>query len=319
MMTQKNLFLIFVVLCIALVVEIVVVRSTNKSKPAEIIRKSELLCKKLDIEYKQKKRDVEIDYKQKRYVASGKTAYDRIFNAKQDTPEALIKELATEAFPPEWKTEVRVEEFTHFILLVHIPYEAGAIPFEQLEIKLNNVQPYLVFLSLNIAIFDKYHKCSLFFDESDINTFHNGSLSATQIETLKERGRKFTKFNSITVVCEKAEGHLFVPIDITGNKGYETCYALLDTGASVTVLSKKLIQKTGDEILDRMQTRQFETANGLIVCPIVHRELDLAGFRKNIDVAVGVNEEQNLLGMNYFKGLQYIIDPQYSCIYLWSE
>jgi predicted aspartyl protease len=57
----------------------------------------------------------------------------------------------------------------------------------------------------------------------------------------------------------------------------------------------------------------------LMSCPIVYREVNIEGFRKKIKVAVSQNDEINLLGMNYFEGMKYIIDPQNACIYMWEE
>jgi hypothetical protein len=54
-------------------------------------------------------------------------------------------------------------------------------------------------------------------------------------------------------------------------------------------------------------------------CPIVYREVDIGGFSRRIEVAVNQRDELNLLGMNYFYGMKYIVDPQNACIYIWEE
>jgi hypothetical protein len=45
----------------------------------------------------------------------------------------------------------------------------------------------------------------------------------------------------------------------------------------------------------------------------------VGGFRKNIDVAVNQKEDVNLLGMNFFEGMEYIVDFQNSSIYVWEK
>jgi len=317
---KKICLFILILLFIILVVEIAVIKQANKLKPAEIARKGEIGRRKLDVEYQQKKMHIEVDYKQKMHLASGKTVFDRIFNSKEESLNTLINNLATEALPSNWKTKVEVEEFTHFILLIFVPSDKNTISIEQISIQLKKFLSYLTCLNLNIGVFDRNHKCCLFFDEQAIDLLQRGELSFEQIGMIKNHGASFERFNSITVECKKVNEHLFVPITILGDVGYEMGYALLDTGASTSFLPKEIIDRTGNDNLNVVPKRAFDTANGRMTCPIVYRVLEVAGIKRNIEVAVSINDdEMSLLGLNYFEGLQYIIDSPNSCIYLWSE
>jgi predicted aspartyl protease len=319
MNTSKKLSFIMILLSVVFGFEIAAIKQADKLKPAEIAKKGELERKKLDVEYQQKKMYIEVDYKQKIHLASGKTVFDRIFNSKEKSLNALIENLATEAVPSDWKTEVKVEEFTHFILLIFVPSDISIISTEQITTHLKKILPYLGCLNLNIGIYDRNHKCCLFFDEATIDLLQKGRLTLEQAEIVKNQGTSFELFNSITVECKKMNEHLYVPITILGDMGYETGYALLDTGASVSLLPKEIIDRTGNDNLNIAPQRAFETANGRMTCPIVYRTLEVAGIKRDIEVAVNINNDGSLLGLNYFKGLQYIIDSPNSCIYLWSK
>jgi hypothetical protein len=48
---------------------------------------------------------------------------------------------------------------------------------------------------------------------------------------------------------------------------------MLDTGASMTIISLELAQKTGHEDLNEISRRTFSTVKDLINCPIVQREI----------------------------------------------
>jgi hypothetical protein len=85
------------------------------------------------------------------------------------------------------------------------------------------------------------------------------------------------------------------------------------------VLSEEVVKKTGLDDLQRAPRREFDTANGLLTCPIVRREINVAGFRKNIEVAVNQKDKMNLLGMDFFEGMDYIVDFQNSAIYVWQK
>ncbi len=54
-------------------------------------------------------------------------------------------------------------------------------------------------------------------------------------------------------------------------------------------------------------------------CSIVRRKVNIGGFYKDIEVAVNKRDELSLLGMNYFEGMNYIVDFQNFCIHIWEK
>ena len=65
---------------------------------------------------------------------------------------------------------------------------------------------------------------------------------------IKKNGSDFTRYNSIKIPFKKVEGHIFLAATVTGNAGVEDCIMMLDTGASMSVISLELAQKTGNAI-----------------------------------------------------------------------
>jgi predicted aspartyl protease len=135
----------------------------------------------------------------------------------------------------------------------------------------------------------------------------------------EKNGQSFTRFNSVTIECMKYKSHLFLPLEVIGANAVVNCNALLDTGASTTTLSAEVVSNTGSDDLRNAPRRSFNTANGTMSCPIVKREVNVGGFRKSIEVAVNQRDEVNLLGVNFFEGMEYIVDFQNSSIYVWER
>jgi clan AA aspartic protease (TIGR02281 family) len=146
-----------------------------------------------------------------------------------------------------------------------------------------------------------------------------GKLLNNTLAHAKKQGLSFTQFNSVTIECEKHESHLFLPIEVAGKGGIVSIYVLLDTGASTTTLTSEVIAKTGFDNLQNAPRRTFNTANGPMSCPIVTREVNVGGFRKGIEIAVNQKDDINLLGVNFFAGMDYIVDFQNSAIYVWEK
>ena len=215
---------------------------------------------------------------------------------------------------------MKVEEFTHYILLIYLPYNARQVQQEQVISYLQPIVKYCGSYLSDIAIFDRTHKSYLFFDKPMLNKIQKDKrISQTIFRSAKEQGQSFTRFDSATLKCEKKGSHLFLPLEVAGPKGVVTCYALFDTGASITTFSEEVVLKTGIDNLQIAPRRSFRTAGGFLSCPIVKRDINVGGFRKNIDVAVNQKEDVNLLGMNFFEGMEYIVDFQNSSIYVWEK
>lgn len=232
----------------------------------------------------------------------------------------LIKRIAYEAIPDGWSCEVEAEEFTHFILLVYLPHDYRTLVPDQ---AISYLQPVLRHCSSylsNVAVFDRRHKSYLFFDETLLDEVKSGKvISREMLLRAEEQGQSFTRFNSVTLECEKHESHLYLPIEVAGPKGVARAIALFDTGATTTMLSDEVISTTGFDDLQSARRSRFSTANGWISCPIVSRDVDVGGLRKATDIAVNQKDGQNLLGMDFFDGMEYIVDFQNSAIYVWER
>jgi len=315
--------LIGLVLLLPLVVwgiEVLYLLQRNASTPSKIQTQGKAGRTRLMAEFKGKERDLVRDYEQRKYLATGETAYDRIFNTQGQTINQLIQCIATEALPKTWSCEVQVEEFTHFLLLILLPHNEERVAATRIAVHLKPIIAYCNPYLSDVAVFDRNHKSYLFFDQEILEHLRNGgNLTDALVAKVEHQGRSFTRFNSTTIPCEKHESHLFLSTEVIGPSALVTCYALFDTGASTTVLSSEVITATGNDDLTTAPKRTFQTANGLLSCPIVRREVNLAGIRRNIEVAVNQRDEVNLIGMNYFSGLKYIVDSEASCIHVWEK
>ncbi len=204
--------------------------------------------------------------------------------------------------------------------VIYLPHNSQQVAPDQIVSYLRPIIEYCGWLLTDVAVFDKSHKSYLFFDKSMINKVKSkGQLSKNLLARAEKQGPSFTQFNSVTIECEKQESHLFLPIEVSGKNGIVTCYALLDTGASTTTLNSTVVTKTGVDNLQNAPRRSFNTANGPMSCSIVTREVNIGGFRRGIEIAVNQRDDINLLGVNFFEGMDYIVDFQKSAIYLWEK
>jgi predicted aspartyl protease len=322
MRIRKILIVLLLFALAAWGIEAIYIFQHNASMPLQIKRQAESQRQLIAIQFRDKERKLDNDFSQKKYLATGKTVYDRIFNTKEQTIVELIQNIASESLPKGWKCDVRVEEFIHFILLVYLPQNTARVEVTTVSSYLIPIIKHCNFCLSDVAFFDYAHKSYLFFDNETLNHIEReGKLTETQLQKIKQQGEAFTQFNSTTIQCKNYKGHLFLPIELIGSNAVQTCLALLDTGASVTTVSRNVILQTGSNENDLLiaPRRSFNTANGWMSCPVVNREVNIEGFRKKIEVAVNEIDEINLLGMNYFRGMKYIVDSQNACIYIWEN
>jgi hypothetical protein len=260
------------------------------------------------------------EFEKNKYLSTGKNAYERIYNNKQSDIVGLIQELALEAFPNNWETEVKVEEFTNFILLVQVDVKSN-------EPAVTDIIKYLVpvldhsggYLK-NVAIYNKKHQCYLFFDEDVLSKIvKNQNLSKNTINEARRIGEGFLRYNAIKIDFQVKNGHIFIPVIVVEEYGSYETIMMLDTGASMTVISLELAQKTGDEDLNEISRRTFSTAKGLMSCPIVQREVIVGDLYKKQTVAVNLEDDSNLLGVDFFESREYVIDIPSKCIYVWNK
>jgi predicted aspartyl protease len=231
-----------------------------------------------------------------------------------------MQKLALEAFPNNWKMDVKVEEFTNFILLVQVDVKSNepAVTdiIKYLVPVLDNSGGYLK----NVAIYNEKHQCYLFFDENALNgLIKNKNLGTNTINEVKRKGEGFLRYNAIKIDFQEEYGHIFIPVTVVGEYGSCETIMMLDTGASMTVISLELAQKTGHEDLNNISRRTFSTANGLMTCPIVQREIVIGDLEKKQAVAVNLEDDSNLLGVDFFESREYIIDSTSKCIYVWNK
>jgi len=318
---MKNKFLkILIILLVILFLEIIAFfvltyYQTNHLKN-EFALKIEV--EKLNQEKEKKKLLDEFD--KNKYLATGKNAYERIYNNKQSDIVGLIQELALESFPNNWKTETKVEEFTNFILLAQVDAKSNEPAVTDIIKYLFPVLDHSGGYLKNVAIYNKKHQCYLFFDEDVlIELKKNQNLSDNAINGARRKGEGFLRYNAIKIDFQVKNGHIFIPVTVVGEYGSYETIMMLDTGASMTVISLELTQKTGHEDLDEVSQRTFSTAKGLMSCPIVQREIIVGDLDRKQAVAVNLEDESNLLGVDFFESREYTIDIPSKCIYVWNK
>lgn len=316
----KVLSLLLAAALIAWAIQALWLVNQNASMPNRIRTQEARARSRIELDHKQKLRELVHEYERKKHLATGNTVFDRIFNAQDQTITDLIKRISQESLPSGWSCDVKVEEFTHFILLVYVPHNSQKPTLEQITSSLQPIVKYCGWCLSDVAVFDRTHKSYLFFDKSILAQFKDKEpLPRATLELAAKQGTAFTRFNSVTVDCEKYESHLLVPIEISGPNGVISCRALLDTGASTTMLSSEIISETGRDNIQTSPRRTFSTVNGTISCPIVRREVNIGGIRRNIEVAVNQQDTLVLVGMNYFEGMDYVVDFGQSAVYMWEK
>ena len=254
------------------------------------------------------------NFESEKHLATGNTVYHRIYNTEEQNIIDLLRRLSEEAFPEGWKCEVKVEEFTNFILLAQFDKNDGkpstpSVANYILPI-ITHGYPYLK----NVAVYDEKHKCYLFFDENSLETIRSkGILSRKDIVDAERRGEEFSRFNSVRIDFEMIEEHMFVSVVVGGT---HECKMMLDTGASMTFISEELANETVHKNESRNQTRKFFTGNGTIICPIVKRNISVGDIDRTQLVAIS---DYNLLGVDFFRGYNYRIVSESNCLYIWSK
>lgn len=272
------------------------------------------------LRHEREKEKLTLEYEKQKYLATGTNVYERVRNTQDQSIVEMLDQLAKEALPKEWECDVRVEEFTNFILLVRLDREKGTknvsalLPY--LYPLVDYGSPYLA----NVAVFDKQHKCYLFFDEQAIEEIkRTRSLSEQTVSRVKQQGANFRRYNSIEIPFTRRGGHIYVWVEVSGESGVDNVLMMLDTGASSSVISIDMAMNTGADDLRFAKKRRFMTAKGSIFSPMVQRTLSVGGVRKVREVGVSEQDGIYLLGVDFFDGLDYMIDSSKGCIYVWSK
>lgn len=317
---KNRLKLVSMILSAVLLLEVASFYILISWKKIALRNEYELKMKVRQLNYEKEKKKLNDEFEENKYLLSGKDAYERIYNRQEKDIANLIEELAKESFPNGWKYEVKVEEFTNFILLVQ---KVDGID----EPDVNEVKKFLIPIIAyanpylrNAAVFDRKHRCCLFFDERALNELRvTKTLTERTAVDARIRAKTFTRFNSIKIEFQKGNGHIFVPVIVSGEHGFYETVMMLDTGASMTVISLDLAQKTGREDLEKVERRTFNTAKGMTTCPIVERKISVGDMEKKQLVAVNLQENTNLLGVDFFESKGYVIDTNSNSIFVWSK
>jgi hypothetical protein len=122
--------------------------------------------------------------------------------------------------------------------------------------------------------------------------------------------------NRLEVIqCLREGNHLMVPTELNIHGTKIKTDMLLDTGASVTVISKQLYSKGQTIPFKKLQKQKIMTANGQIECSIDVLEVSTTAFKRNVNVAI-VNDGIPLLGANYFVDTLFTVDLENQCVYI---
>ena len=194
MKVRKTLTILLIITLVAWGIETIFVLYHNVSMPSQIKRQAESERRAMILAFRRRERKLNDDYNRKKYLATGETVYDRVFNTKNQTIVELIQKTAAESLPKGWSCEVRVEEFTHFILLIYLPHNVA--PVEARE-----VVPYMIpivkhcrsYLS-DVAVFNRMHKSDFFFDNDTLKHLEKeGSMTDKLLIKAKQHGKSFTQ------------------------------------------------------------------------------------------------------------------------------
>jgi len=321
---MNKMYLLLILLCAVIPVEVVWINHLTDVKKTNLLDEYDSKAfrweQKRKIYHQKEKNILAGEHEKNKYLATGKTVYDRIYNRQNQTITGVIKSLAEEVFPDRWKCTVGVEEFNSFILFVHSMGRKDDVTVSMITEYLTPLVTYAHLYLKNVAVFDRNHKCFLFFDKTALQIVAaSGVLNSETISKIKQTGKEFTRYNSVEISCKHIEGHLYVQATVSGQDGIYECLMMLDTGASMTIISADLAQKTGHENLHMIRKELFSTVKGTLACPIVRRTLVAGSIEITEPVAVNEEDDTNLLGMDFFKGKNYTIDSLSSCIYIWSE
>ena len=124
---------------------------------------------------------------------------------------------------------------------------------------------------------------------------------------------------NITTISGIREGsHLSIPLLLRGDKGTKEINLILDTGASITTISRQDYYEVSKVPLTRLESMSFETANGLIQTPVGILQASTSGISKDIQVAIS-NRDIGLLGMNFLKDYIFAIDLENASIYVLTQ
>jgi len=146
--------------------------------------------------------------------------------------------------------------------------------------------------------------------------FENQSAALMQ----KAQHQKDLLNNGVVPVPIEKAGDNFLVDALINNQ--EPVKLIIDTGASLTVLSSKIIRDLGLNLGDLLYYTEFSTANGIVKAPVF--ELDSISVRNHIvkglkvGVLPGLSQPSisGLLGMNFLSQFTFFLDQKNSTLEL---
>ena len=117
------------------------------------------------------------------------------------------------------------------------------------------------------------------------------------------------------ILCRREGMHLMVPVQVNIHGVEVKTAMLLDTGASVTVLSKSAYNRGLARPLAELESMRLTTTNGPVTCPVDTLRVSTSAYARSVPVAL-TNGSRSLLGANYFAGRRFTIDLDRACIYV---
>lgn len=149
---------------------------------------------------------------------------------------------------------------------------------------------------------------------------HPDYVSQSEILMQKAIHQKDMIENGIIPVPVEKAGEHYVVTAVINNQ--EPVKLIIDTGATLTILSPKVIRELGLRVDDVRQYMEFSTANGVVQAPVV--SIDTMSVRNHLvrDLQVGVlsafphSKFAGLLGMNFLSQFEFFIDQKNSTLEL---
>ena len=98
--------------------------------------------------------------------------------------------------------------------------------------------------------------------------------------------------------------------------GGEALRLLIDTGASLTVLTPAALNRHNVQFKDTGETRRFNTANGIVEAPVYQLDYLIIGEWTVDNIAIAVldlqddNSAEGLLGMNFLQHFRFFMDQK---------
>jgi len=150
-----------------------------------------------------------------------------------------------------------------------------------------------------------------------------GQKARTLLLKLQQTASVHSETQPVTLITETPgvpltrNGHSFlVEASLQNSNNIEL---LIDTGASMTILTPQVLQQRGIRYQDSGHSRVFSTANGAVRAPVYILESLTVGDWTLEQLEVGVlelNGLQGLLGMNFLSHFRFFIDQHESMLRL---